>query len=40
MVTMNENAEAWGFFRPLTWQHVLLVLVVFLAAKLVSGGVR
>ena len=37
---MNENAEAWGFLRPLTWQHVLLVLAVFLAAKLVSGGVR
>ncbi len=40
MLTMNENAEAWGFFRPLTWQHVLLVLAVFLAAKLLSGGVR
>ena len=37
---MNENAEAWGFLRPLTWQHVLLVLAVFLAAKLLSGGVR
>src|SRR6266545_5325974 len=22
MLTMNENAEVWGFFRPLTWQHV------------------
>ena len=40
MVTMNDNTEAWGFFRPLTWQHVLLVLAVFLAAKLLSGGVR
>src|SRR2546430_5831242 len=40
MFTMNENAEAWGFLRPLTWQHVLLVLAVFLAAKLLSGGVR
>src|SRR5260370_30571013 len=40
MFTMNENVEAWGFFRPLTWQHVLLVLAVFLAAKLLSGGVR
>src|SRR2546428_4374420 len=37
---MNENAEAWGFLRPLTWQHVLLVLAAFLAAKLLSGGVR
>ncbi len=40
MVTLNDNAEAWGFFRPLVWQHVLLVLAVFLAAKLLSGGVR
>src|SRR5207245_941450 len=40
MFTMNENAEAWGFLRPLTWQHVLLVLAAFLAAKLLSGGVR
>src|SRR3989449_10926831 len=40
MFTMNENAEAWGFLRPLTWQHVLLVLAGFLAAKLLSGGVR
>src|SRR3989454_5177545 len=28
------------FRSPLTWQHVLLVLAVFLAAKLLSGGVR
>lgn len=40
MLTMNDDSEAWGFFRPLTWQHVLLVLAVFLAAKLLSGGVR
>ena len=37
---MNDNLEAWGFFRPLTWQHVLLVLAVFLAAKLLSAGLR
>lgn len=40
MVTMNDNAEAWGFFRPLLWEHVLLVLAVFLVAKVLSGGVR
>src|SRR5258708_37901251 len=40
MFTLIDNTEAWGFFRPLTWQHVLLVLAVFLAAKLLSGGVR
>src|SRR2546426_11568641 len=28
------------FRSPLTWQHVLLVLAVFLTAKLLSGGVR
>ena len=40
MFTLIDNTEAWGFFRPLTWQHVLLVLAVFLAAKLLSGGLR
>jgi len=40
MVTLNDNAEAWGFLRPLTWQHVLMVLAVLLAAKLLSTGVR
>ena len=40
MFTISENAEPWGFFRPLTWQHVLLVVAVFLAAKLLSGAAR
>src|SRR5436309_14550382 len=40
MFTMHENAEAWGFLRPLTCQVELLLLVVFLVAKLLSGGVR
>ncbi len=40
MFTMNQNAEAWGFFRPLTWQHALLILAVFLTAKLLSSGAR
>src|SRR5258707_875402 len=26
MVTANDSAEAWGFLRPLTWQHVLPVV--------------
>ncbi len=40
MVTVNDSAEAWGFLRPLTWQHVLLVVAVLVAAKLLSIGVR
>src|SRR5258705_215623 len=40
MVTVNDSAEAWGFLRPLTWQHVLLVMAVLVAAKVLSTGVR
>src|SRR5258706_13047491 len=40
MVTVNDSAEAWGFLRPLTWQHVLLVVAVLVAAKLLSIGAR
>ena len=40
MFAMNDNAEAWGFFRPLTWPHVLLIIAVFLTAKLLSVGLR
>ena len=40
MVTPNDGGEAWGFFRPLLWEHVLLVLVVFLVANLLSSGAR
>lgn len=34
------QTEAWDFFQPLTWQDVLLVLAVVVAAKLLSTGVR
>ena len=40
MFTLSDDAEAWGFFRPLLWEHVLLVLVVVVVAKLLSAGVR
>lgn len=31
---MNENLNAWGLLRKLTWQDVLLVLAVLLLARL------
>ena len=31
---MIQQPGAWGFFRPLTWEHVLLALGVLLAARL------
>ena len=37
---MSEDPQTWGFFRMLTWQHVLLVLAVFLLARLLSFAVR
>ena len=37
---MSEDPHAWGFFRILTWEHVLLVLAVLLLARLLSFVVR
>ena len=37
---MSEDLNAWGLVRRLTWEHVLLVLAVFLAARLLSFVVR
>ncbi len=37
---MSEDLNAWGLLRKLTWQHVLLVLAVLLAARLLSFVVR
>lgn len=37
---MNEELNAWGLLRRLTWEHVLLVLAVLLAARLLSFVVR
>ena len=37
---MSDDLEAWGLFRRLTWEHVLLVLAVVLVARLVSFAVR
>ena len=37
---MSEELDAWGLLRRLTWEHVLLVLAIFLAARLLSFAVR
>lgn len=37
---MSEDLNAWGLLRKLTWEHVLLVLAVLLAARLLSFVVR
>ena len=37
---MSEDPNTLGFLRMLTWQHVLLVLAVFLLARLLSFAVR
>lgn len=37
---MREDLNAWGLLRKLTWEHVLLVLAVLLAARLLSFVVR
>ena len=37
---MREDLNAWGLLRKLTWQHVLLVLAILLAARLLSFAVR
>ncbi len=37
---MREEFDAWGLLRKLTWEHVLLVLAVLLAARLLSFAVR
>ena len=37
---MSEDLDAWGLFRKLTWEHILLVLAVFLLARLLSFVVR
>jgi small-conductance mechanosensitive channel len=37
---MTQVSEPWGVFRRLTWEHVLLVLAVFLAARLLAGLTR
>ena len=40
MFALKDNGEAWGFFRPLLWEHVLLVVAVFLAARVLAGVLR
>lgn len=37
---MNNSLNAWGLLRKLTWQDVLLVLAVFLLARLLIFLVR
>ena len=37
---MNENLNAWGVLRTLTWQHVLAILGVLLGARLLMLAVR
>jgi len=37
---MSEALHAWGLFQRLTWDHVLLVLVVLVVARLLSLVVR
>jgi hypothetical protein len=37
---MSQDPDAWGFLRMLTWQHVSLVLAVFLSARFLSFVVR
>ena len=37
---MSDTLDTWGLFRPLTWDHVILVLAVLLVARLLSLLVR
>lgn len=37
---MIEQTGFWGFFRPLTWNHILLVLAIIAAARLLTGLIR
>ena len=37
---MNENVSAWSILRKLFWQDILLVLVVFILARLISFVIR
>ncbi len=37
---MREELNAWGLLRKLTWEHVLLVLAIFVAARLLSFIIR
>ncbi|MBI3316118.1 MAG: mechanosensitive ion channel [Candidatus Omnitrophica bacterium] len=37
---MNENFNAWSMLRKIFWQDVLLILAVFILARLVSFVIR
>ena len=34
---MLDQLGSWGFFRPLTWGHVLVVLAIFAIARLLAA---
>ena len=37
---MIEALDAWGLLRTLTWEHLLLVMAVFLSARMLSFAIR
>ena len=37
---MLDQAGFWGFFRPLTWNHILVVLAIVASARLLAVLVR
>src|SRR5882672_1407243 len=39
MALMDQTA-AWGFFRPLLWEHIAVVVAVFLVARAAAFAAR